>query len=195
MKDENVHPYEESRTSTSLLRGVKAGEQVAWRDLVNVYSGRVFRWAKKAGLNDADAADLLQATFAKVFRALPEFRRDREGDTFGGWLRRIATHAIIDARRKSLRDAAGKPSGGTDHHRRIQECGGAGAGVFHANPADSRRSHARLDRRASRSFRRTLASLRASHRRRKGPARRGDGTWFVARGGLHDQAPPDAAYP
>jgi RNA polymerase sigma-70 factor (ECF subfamily) len=83
-------------TSTSLLRRVKAQDQEAWTRLVSLYHPLVYRWCRQAGLQEADAVDVGQEAFCAVSRSMADFRHDRPGDTFRGWLRRITQNKLRD---------------------------------------------------------------------------------------------------
>jgi RNA polymerase sigma-70 factor, ECF subfamily len=107
----------ESRTSLSLLERVRARDRAAWERLAGLYGPMVYGWCLRAGLQPADAADVGQEVFAAVARGIDGFRRDREGDTFRGWLYVIT--------RNKLRDRAASPGavgiGGSDAQRRLAE--------------------------------------------------------------------------
>lgn len=102
MKRSNVKPYdaEYSATSTELLRQARANDQTAWQELVELYSRRMYRWCRRAGLQPADASNIVQEALQSVAKKLGDFRRDRPGDTFRGWLRRITDNKIRDHYRK-----------------------------------------------------------------------------------------------
>ena len=85
--------------SSSLLARVRACDQAAWERLVNLYSPLVYRWCRQSGLQAADAADVGQQVFLAVARKVGDFRRDRDGDSFRGWLRAIAMNRLFDYRR------------------------------------------------------------------------------------------------
>jgi RNA polymerase sigma-70 factor (ECF subfamily) len=108
-----------SQTSTSLLRRAQAEESDAWQVLVQIYSRRVYRWCRQSGLQPADAANVVQEVLRAVARKLPDFRREKAGDTFRGWLRRITQNKVRDFRRTQARQLD-HAVGGTDAHRRIQ---------------------------------------------------------------------------
>ena len=115
MKRSNVKPAEAdlSVTSTDLLRQAKANSQTAWEQLVTRYSRRIYRWCRQAGLQPTDAADVAQEVLHAVARKLGDFRRDRPGDTFRGWLRRITNNKVNDHYRKQNK-TADKASGGVN---------------------------------------------------------------------------------
>jgi RNA polymerase sigma-70 factor, ECF subfamily len=66
---------------------------------VYLYAPTVKRWLRKARLQEADIEDLCQEVFLEVDRKIVEFRREREGDTFRGWLARIAYFKYCNHRR------------------------------------------------------------------------------------------------
>ena len=112
----NVNNSEDdlSRTSSSLLRGAQADDQSAWVRLVDKYGPLVYHWCRRAGLQPADASDVVQEVLRSVARGLSAFHHDRSGDTFRGWLRRITQRRIMDRYRQDARfvgDAVGGSSG------------------------------------------------------------------------------------
>ena len=110
---------EQSKTSSTLIRNAKESNPEAWRDLVHLYSRRIYRWCRRAGLQPADAGNVVQEVLRSVARKLPDFRHEHAGHSFRGWLRRITTNKITDHFRKAGKQPA--PSGGTDAHRRLLE--------------------------------------------------------------------------
>lgn len=109
----------EGSTSSSLIRRVKCRDQEAWQRLVDLYGPLVFSWCRQTGLNETDAADVLQEVFAAVSRGIEDFRHDRAGDTFRGWLWTIARNKIRDHYRKQAGQAAA--TGGTDAQQRLAD--------------------------------------------------------------------------
>jgi RNA polymerase sigma-70 factor (ECF subfamily) len=83
-------------TSTSLLERVKGRDQEAWQRLIDLHGPLVYQWTRQSGVLSEDAADVFQEVFASVATHLAEFRRDRPGDTFLGWLRTITRNKIRD---------------------------------------------------------------------------------------------------
>ena len=97
-----------------------AREPIAWQRLVALYSPLVTHWCRQAGLSEADFQDVTQDVFAAVAASLANFRADRAGVSFRGWLRGIARHKIQDHFRRR-----GEPAeGGTDAQRRLQQVPG-----------------------------------------------------------------------
>jgi RNA polymerase sigma-70 factor, ECF subfamily len=96
-----------SRTSPSLIDGMKCQDPGAWRRLVRLYAPLVFLWCRRAGLRRDDAADVMQEVWIAVATHIAGFRRERPGDSFRGWLWTITRNKIRDRMRSSEPSAAG----------------------------------------------------------------------------------------
>jgi RNA polymerase sigma-70 factor (ECF subfamily) len=106
-------------TSTQLLARVREHDPAAWERLVRVYGPLIYAWARRQRLSADDAADVVQEVFRSVAAKIGDFRGDRPGDTFRGWLWTITRNKIHDHFR---RQAASPPgAGGTTAHVEIQE--------------------------------------------------------------------------
>src|SRR5581483_5856393 len=106
-------------TSPSLLDRARQNVPGAWERLVELYAPLVYHWCKRGGLSAEDGADVFQDVFRAVAEHLADFRRDRPGDTFRGWLRTITRNKIRDHYRR----VAGQPraAGGTDAQLRLSD--------------------------------------------------------------------------
>jgi RNA polymerase sigma-70 factor (ECF subfamily) len=105
-------------TSLSLLARAQARQEGAWERLVELYGPLVYYWCRQCHLDGEDAADVFQEVFQAVSVHLVEFRRDRPGDTFRGWLRTITRNKARD----HFRRAEHQPhaAGGSDAQRHLQ---------------------------------------------------------------------------
>ncbi len=99
-------------TSPSLLARAQDNQTAAWERLVELYAPLVYHWCRRAGLGPEDTADVFQEVFRAVARSLADFRRDRAGDTFRGWLRTITRNKVRDHYRRHREEA--HAAGGTD---------------------------------------------------------------------------------
>ena len=64
-------------TPPSLLEQLRRpDDQQAWKRFIDLYTPLLFYWARRVGLQDSDAADLVQEVFALLVRKLPEFTYD-----------------------------------------------------------------------------------------------------------------------
>lgn len=93
-------------TSPSLLERIRnPAEQEAWTLFVRLYTPLIFYWARRVGMSDPDAADLVQEVFAALVQKLPDFTYDRQ-KSFRGWLRTVTLNKWRDQqRRKAARPA------------------------------------------------------------------------------------------
>jgi RNA polymerase sigma-70 factor (ECF subfamily) len=95
-------------TRTSLLRRLKQWEdQESWRDFFNTYWKLIYGVAVKAGLNDAEAQDVVQDTVIAVAKKIEEFKYDPALDSFKGWLLYLTRKRIALHYRKRERDHGG----------------------------------------------------------------------------------------
>jgi len=85
----------------SLVRQAQAGDQEAFKKLVEKHWGLVFHLAFDMLGSHSEAEDLSQEVFLTVFRRLRDFRGD---SPFKNWLYKIAVHACLDHLRKRRRE-------------------------------------------------------------------------------------------
>jgi len=100
-------------TRASLLSRLQDwGNQEGWREFFLAYWRLIYNFARKAGLEDADAQDVVQETMLAVSKAMPGFRYDRSRGRFRTWLltvvrTRMANHWERVGRRQRLETAVG----------------------------------------------------------------------------------------
>jgi Sigma-70 region 2 len=76
-----------SSTSASLLQRVRRFDPDAWDRLCALYGPVVYGWCRRAGLQENDAAEVLQEVFRSVFRGIGDFQKSAsQAGTFRGWL-------------------------------------------------------------------------------------------------------------
>ncbi len=76
-------------TPVSLLERLRRpDEQEAWVRFVELYTPLLFGWARRLGLRDADAADLVQEVFAVLVAHMRDFHYDRTR-SFRAWLHTV----------------------------------------------------------------------------------------------------------
>ncbi len=85
-----------------LLYQCLQGEQTAQRRLYDLYSKKMMGVCYRYARSLAEAEDMLQDAFVKVFDQLSEFRNE---GSFEGWIRRIVVNTAIDHRKKENRKA------------------------------------------------------------------------------------------
>jgi len=84
-------------TRASLLVQLRdATNHEAWHEFVRLYSPIVYGFARKRGLQDADAADLMQDVMRSVSKAIQRLDYDRRQGMFRGWLFTITRNKIFN---------------------------------------------------------------------------------------------------
>jgi RNA polymerase sigma-70 factor (ECF subfamily) len=106
-------------TSTGLLQRAVLRQPDAWDKLVSLYGPLVYRWCRRWGLQAKDAENVGQEVFLRVLHGLPAFRHDRPGDSFRGWLRRIARNCYLDHVQHQRRVSLGV--GGSESQKQMEE--------------------------------------------------------------------------
>src|SRR6266571_8826595 len=90
-------------TRHSLLRRLKDCEdQASWQEFFNLYWKLIYGVALKAGLNDAEAQDVVQETIMTVAKNLKNFQVGSERGSFKSWLLQTTRWRIADQFRKRL---------------------------------------------------------------------------------------------
>lgn len=87
----------------ALIRAALAGDEEAYRTLMERYKGRAFHVALGMTGDPDDALDVVQEAFVKAYFNLKEFRF---GANFYTWFYRLLVNQAIDRWRKSARSQA-----------------------------------------------------------------------------------------
>ena len=82
------------------VKRLKAGDEAEFERLVQICEKRVYNLALRYTNNEADAADIAQEVFLRVYRALPDFKEESAVTT---WVYRITVNTAIDLTRKKTR--------------------------------------------------------------------------------------------
>ena len=92
-------------TRQSLLSRLKNwDDQDSWRDFFDTYWRLIFNLARKAGLSDAEAQDIVQETVLSVARNIEGFRYDPAVCTFKSWMLQITRWRIANQKKKRQRE-------------------------------------------------------------------------------------------
>ena len=94
-------------TRSSLIQRLKAtinGE--SWEEFFHTYWELIYNVARRAGLSEADAQDIVQETILKVHNSLDRFEYNRKRGTFKGWLRTVTRSRLNDFFKKQQRRPA-----------------------------------------------------------------------------------------
>lgn len=104
---------------TLLLRLAQGQDDATWRRFVDIYAPIVFQFARARGLQDSDAADVVQEVLVRVAEAFRRRKYDPSRGRFRGWLLTIARNEVADW--YEARDRRENAGGGTTVQRRLGE--------------------------------------------------------------------------
>lgn len=97
--------YDSVPTRSSLIARLRdAGDELSWRTFFDSYWRLIYNVARKSGLSDADAQDVVQETVISVARKMPAFRYDPAKGSFKQWLLLITRRRIQDQLRRAYRN-------------------------------------------------------------------------------------------
>ena len=91
----------------------------AWKEFARLYASVIYGFARKRGLQDADAADLMQEVLRSVAAAVGRLDYDPRKGTFRGWLYSITRNKVynfLEGRRRHPRG-----TGDSNAHQRLEE--------------------------------------------------------------------------
>lgn len=84
-------------TRTSLVLQLREpGNHAAWQEFARLYGPVIYGFARKRGLQDADAADMMQDVLRSVSGAIGTLDYDRRRGSFRGWLFTITRNKIFN---------------------------------------------------------------------------------------------------
>lgn len=95
-----------------LLRLAADDDRESWQQFVEIYAPVVFAFARRRGLQDADAADIAQEVLTRVAEQFRQRKYDPRRGSFRGWLLTLTRHEIYDWLQDRARRA--DPGGGTE---------------------------------------------------------------------------------
>jgi RNA polymerase sigma-70 factor (ECF subfamily) len=86
-------------TETQLIQACLRNDRNAQRKLYNAYAGRMLVVCVRYVQNQAEAEDILQEAFIKIFQNLDKFRAE---SSLGAWIKRIVVNTAINQIRASI---------------------------------------------------------------------------------------------
>jgi RNA polymerase sigma factor (sigma-70 family) len=118
---------ESPATRASLLVRLRDGSDAsAWQEFVQLYAPIIYGFARKRGLQDADAADLMQEVLRSVSLAAHRLEYDPARGTFRGWLFTITRNKVFNFLESRSRRVVGSGDSGVQG-RLEQHADGHGA--------------------------------------------------------------------
>ena len=89
-------------TPVSLLDRVRHREDLAaWSRFVDLYTPVIYGWARRIGLQESDASDLVQDVLAILLQKMGEFRYD-PNRSFRAWLKMVALNRVRERQRRGI---------------------------------------------------------------------------------------------
>jgi RNA polymerase sigma-70 factor (ECF subfamily) len=105
-------------TSSSLLHRLKDwDDDASWQLFCQTYRKLIYNTARRAGLSDAEAQDVVQETLLSVAKAMREFKYDPVVGSFKGWLLQLTGWRINNQLKKRLPKACRDTLPETDSSR------------------------------------------------------------------------------
>lgn len=130
-----------SGEEAGIIRRCLAGDEKAYRDLVELYQAQVFSVALRILRRREDAEDVVQETFVRMFRALDRYDPQRP---FAAWLFTITTRLCIDhlRRRRGVTVSLSRQEAGSHEEYEIEvEDPGPGPDEVTSHTEEERRAN------------------------------------------------------
>jgi RNA polymerase sigma-70 factor (ECF subfamily) len=109
------------RTRASLLLRLRdPQDEAAWTEFVDLYAPLVYGYARKQGLQDADAADLTQDVLGAVASAVDRLEYNPARGAFRNWLFTIVRRKLSN--RRAAQTSRPRGSGDEATHRLMEQC-------------------------------------------------------------------------
>lgn len=91
------------RTRPTLLFRLRDwNDEASWTEFYRLYYAFVFDFARRSGLQHADAEEVTQDVFKRVAETVHDFESDPNRGTFRGWLLNLTRWRIADKFRRTL---------------------------------------------------------------------------------------------
>jgi RNA polymerase sigma-70 factor (ECF subfamily) len=101
-------------TRASLLVRIRDGQDnEAWQQFVQLYAPLIYGYVRKRGVQDADAADLMQDVLRSVAQAARRLEYDPRRGTFRGWLYTVTRNKLYNFLSSRRHHAQGSGDSGT----------------------------------------------------------------------------------
>src|SRR5262249_1785603 len=103
-----------NRTRATLLaRLANWDDRASWQEFFDIYWKLIYSVARRSGLTDAEAQDVVQDTMVAVARHMPTFKYDPAIASVKGWILNLTRWRVIDEMRRRVPRAIRRESTGT----------------------------------------------------------------------------------
>ena len=106
---------EAGSNGAELVRRARAGDGVAWEEIVSSFSRRIFNLAYRFTSSVEGAEDLTQEVFVRIYKTLDQYD-PKQGD-LANWLMRLARNLVIDDYRHRQRNPQNTMADAVDDHQ------------------------------------------------------------------------------
>jgi RNA polymerase sigma-70 factor (ECF subfamily) len=106
-----AHDNDVTTRASLIFRLKNWQDESSWRDFFDTYWKLIYGIARKAGLTDAEAQDVVQETLISVAKHMPAFKYDPSIGSFRAWLLNMTRWRIIGQFRKRQPHADHPPIG------------------------------------------------------------------------------------
>ena len=107
-------PDELIPTRASLINRLQNWQdQSSWQEFFDIYWKLIYGVARKAGLTDAEAQDVVQETLVAVAKHMPNFNYDPALGSFKAWLLNMTRWRLVSQFRKRSPAAESRPASDT----------------------------------------------------------------------------------
>lgn len=104
-------------TRASLLQRLKdLDDQSSWDEFYDLYHDLIFSVARRAGLSEVEAGEVVQNTLISVARKIPGFTYEPGKDSFKGWLLTVTRWRIRDQLAKRSEQPGREPMASPAQH-------------------------------------------------------------------------------
>lgn len=98
-------------TRQSLLSRLKNwDDSPSWREFFNTYWKLIYAVARRAGLTETEAEEVVQETMLGVARSIGQFRYDPARSSFKNWLLQVTRHRIAQQCERRRRQPPAEPA-------------------------------------------------------------------------------------
>jgi RNA polymerase sigma factor (sigma-70 family) len=95
-RDPEARAYRAPPTRESLLSRLRdLGADQSWSEFYRLYQNLIYTTARRYGLDDGRAREVVQDTFLSLTRLLPRFQYDRTKGSFRAWLKRLTYWTVL----------------------------------------------------------------------------------------------------